>query len=155
MTISAVPHCVVFGSTSEKPVRKNSGGSSFPFFFLEVTLILDRKRREDLIMRETESRMGYIASCCYCGSFLQETKGDCCTRVICPKCGRQMVVIIRKGKVTTFMDRRSETRSEANPGQKNEQCLRLIHYDQLSRSGISNHSASMVAEKKMEYGKRS
>lgn len=106
-------------------------------------------------MRETESRMGYIVSCCYCGSFLQETKGDCCTRVICPKCGRQMVVIIRKGKVTTFMDRRSETRSEADPGQENEQCLRLIHYDRISRSGIGDQGTSMVAEKKMEYGKRS
>lgn len=74
--------------------------------------------------------------------------------VTCPKYGRQMVVIIRKGKVTTFMDRRSEPRSKADPGQENEQCLRLIHYDRISRSGISNHSASMVAEKKMEYGKR-
>ena len=106
-------------------------------------------------MRETESRMGYIASCCYCGSFLQETKGDCCTRVICPKCGRQMVVIIRKGKVTTFMDRRSETRSEADPGQEQKQVLRLIHYDRVSRSGIGDHGTPMVAEKKMEYGKRS
>jgi hypothetical protein len=66
-----------------------------------------------------------------------------------------MVVIIRKGKVTTFMDRRSETRSEADPGQENEQCLWLIHYDRISRSGTSNHSTSMVAEKRMEYGKRS
>ena len=106
-------------------------------------------------MRETVSRMGYIASCCYCGSFLQETKGDCCTRVICPKCGRQMVVIIRKGKVTTFMDRRSETRSEADPEQEQKQCARLIHYDRISRSGIGDHETSIVAEKKMGYGKRS
>ena len=26
-------------------------------------------------MRETESGMNFIASCCYCGSFLQETRG--------------------------------------------------------------------------------
>ena len=106
-------------------------------------------------MRETESRMGYIASCCYCGSFLQETRGECCTRVICPKCGRQMVVIIKKGKVTTFMDRRNGTRDEADPEQETKQCQRLIQYERISRSGIGDHAVSMVAEKTQEYGKRS
>ena len=106
-------------------------------------------------MRETESRMGYIASCCYCGSFLQETRGECCTRVICPKCGRQIVVIIKKGKVTTFMDRRSGIRDEADPEQEKKQFQRLIHYERISRSGIGDQAVSMVAEKTQEYGKRS
>ena len=72
-----------------------------------------------------------------------------------PEVRRQMVVLIKKGKVTTFMDRRSETRNEADPEQEQKQVLMLIHYDRFSRSGIGDHGAPMVAEKKQEYGKKS
>ena len=69
----------------------------------------------------------YVASCSNCGAFLQEAQSDCRCNVICPGCGENVVVIIKKGKVTVFMDRREDE----NPAYKEK--ARMLSYARTDR----------------------
>lgn len=60
----------------------------------------------------------FVASCNFCGTFLQETQGDCKCNVVCPCCRKNMAVVVRKGKVRSLrkdimrMTRHTSSRSE-------------------------------------------
>ena len=64
----------------------------------------------------------FVASCNFCGTFLQETQGDCKCNVVCPCCGKNMAVVVRKGKVTVFEERHNED----DPAYKQQ--IRIMSY---------------------------
>ena len=69
----------------------------------------------------------YVASCSNCGAILQEAQSDCRCNVICPGCGENVVVIVKKGKVTVFMDRREDE----DPAYKEK--ARMLSYARTDR----------------------
>lgn len=46
----------------------------------------------------------YKAFCIFCGAFLQESSGNSTAGVVCPICGRDLVITVKKGKVSVSED---------------------------------------------------
>ncbi len=73
----------------------------------DVELICDNDLMIHLIDR-------FVASCNYCGDYLQVTHGDGKSNVICHCCGKNMVVIVKKGRVTVFEEGPTDNDPEYN-----------------------------------------
>lgn len=83
----------------------------------------------------------FVASCNFCGTFLQETQGDCKCNVVCPCCGKNMAVVVRKGKVTVFEERHNED----EPAYKQQ--IRIMSY----AAGIERNKRMISAEPTARY----
>ncbi|WP_155988407.1 hypothetical protein [Oribacterium sp. P6A1] len=88
--------------------------------------------------RKLDRRERFVASCNYCGTFLQETQSNCKCNVVCSGCGRNMAVVVRKGKVTVF-----EERHDDDPVYKDR--IRMISYV-AGLKRLEHESSKMVAE---------
>lgn len=54
-------------------------------------------------VKESEQR-SLNAFCTSCGSFLLETRGNMTTSMVCPYCGRDLIVSVKNGKVSVSED---------------------------------------------------
>lgn len=54
-------------------------------------------------VKESEQR-SLNAFCTLCGSFLLETRGNMTTSMVCPCCGRDLLVSVKNGKVSVSED---------------------------------------------------
>ena len=77
-----------------------------------------------------QRRDRYVACCSNCGTILQEAQSDCRCNVICPNCGENIVVIVKKGKVTVFEDR--DPNQDPTQGEK----ARMISYANTKRNYV-------------------
>ena len=95
--------------------------------------------------RKLDRKEKFVAFCSYCGTFLQETHGDCNCNVVCTGCGRDMAVVVRNGKVTVFEERNNEE----VPDYKEK--VRLICYA-VKMNQIGRDKSKLIAEPTVSYG---